>query len=116
MRDYISRDAIRDSIRDGVRDGGMRDSSREYSPHDFSTSTFHKSSQPSTYAGNRRPTLTSNLPAGTGFSSVIAPRMVNSPQAIGVGIGDSWSSKPAAFSAPPLPNRQSAEGGGDCIS
>ncbi|OBZ76073.1 3,4-dihydroxy-2-butanone 4-phosphate synthase [Grifola frondosa] len=98
------------------RDGGMRDSSREYSPHDFSTSTFHKSSQPSTYAGNRWPTLTSNLPAGTGFSSVIAPRMVNSPQVIGVGIGDSWSSKPAAFSAPPLPNRQSAEGGGDCIS
>ncbi|OBZ70420.1 putative RNA-binding protein C23E6.01c [Grifola frondosa] len=83
IRDYISRDAIRDSVRD-VRDGGMRDSLREYSPHDFSTSTFYNSSQPSTYAGDRRPTLTSNLPAGPGFSSFVAPRMVNSPQAIGV--------------------------------
>ncbi|RDX53713.1 hypothetical protein OH76DRAFT_1143082 [Lentinus brumalis] len=102
MRDYMP------------RDGGLRDGGRDYGAQEFGSGTFYNSSYgtsppPPPFTADRRQLASNNLP-GPGFSSFVAPRMLNSAQGLGVGAAANWHSKPATFSGSPNTGRPSGDG------
>lgn len=110
MRDYMPRDMPRDG---GLREGGP--GGRDYGAQEFGSSTFYNSSYsasppPPPFTADRRQLTAGSLP-GPGFSSFVAPRMLNSGQGIGVG-APNWNTKPASFSGTPNAGRPSGEGSG----
>ncbi|KAI1796035.1 hypothetical protein LXA43DRAFT_988055 [Ganoderma leucocontextum] len=110
LRDYMPRD--------GLRDPPL--ASRDMGPQEYGSTTFYNTSYgssppPPPFTADRRP-LTSNAMSGTGFPSFVGPRMLTSPQGIGVGAGGNWNSKPVSFSAPPNAGRPSGEGSGGVSS
>ncbi|PIL37482.1 hypothetical protein GSI_01176 [Ganoderma sinense ZZ0214-1] len=110
LRDYISRDGLRDPP-PGSRDMGPQ----EYGSTTFYNSSYSSSPPPPPFTADRRP-LASNAMSGAGFSSFVGPRMLTSPQGIGVGAGGNWNSKPASFSVAPNVGRPPGEGGGGVSS
>ncbi|KAH9948738.1 hypothetical protein B0H21DRAFT_211430 [Amylocystis lapponica] len=113
------------SLNDQSRDYG-RDYGRDYNSHlrQFSRDALREESRDYAYynangaaangatvAADRR-SLTSGSLSSSGYGSFTAPRMFNPPhsaQTIGVGAGDSWGSKPAAYPASPSNNRTPAD-------
>ena len=110
FRDYMPRDGLRDPP-PGSRDMGPQ----EYGSATFYNSSYSSSPPPPPFTADRRP-LASNAMSGTGFPSFVGPRMLTSPQGIGVGAGGNWNSKPPSFSAAPNVGRPSGEGGGGVSS
>ncbi|KAL6307180.1 hypothetical protein BKA93DRAFT_884991 [Sparassis latifolia] len=98
----------------GSRDFGshIREFSRDGSARDFgpSAGNVYSSGAPSLAAAtaDRRPLASSTL-RGSGFPSFVAPGIFHGSQGIGVGPSDTWSTKPAAYSASPSTARPSAD-------
>lgn len=110
LRDYMPRDGLREPP----------SASRDMGPQEHGSATFYNTSYsssppPPPFTADRRP-LASNAMSGTGFPSFVGPRMLTSPQGIGVGAGGNWNSKPASFSAAQNVGRLSGEGGGGVSS
>ncbi|KAI0737737.1 hypothetical protein C8Q80DRAFT_1222765 [Daedaleopsis nitida] len=102
MQDFMPRDGLREAV------------SRDFGTQEYGSATFYNSSYsppPPPFTTDRRP-LASNPMSGAGFPSFVAPRMLSSGQAIGVGAGQSWNSKPPPFSATPNSGRQPGDGSG----
>ncbi|OCH94515.1 hypothetical protein OBBRIDRAFT_124156 [Obba rivulosa] len=131
-REFAARDAV-------MREAAAREAAavremRDHSSRDgmSSTAAFYHSPSPSISSSDRRPLGSGPLGGGGGsgmssgplsaggFSS-FAPRMsFAAPQGLGGGPGgsgsnsnnDSWTVKPAVYSAAPIPSRQSTDAGG----
>lgn len=111
LRDFMPRDGLRENQSAPARDYGGQD----FGP----STTFYNSAysaSPPPFTADRRPLTSNNMPGSGGFSSFVAPRMLNQGQGIGVGTGGGWNSKPGTYSGTPNTGRPSGEGSGGMSS